>query len=73
MSLAQVGELSFIIAGMARALGPRRQGADAGSDEHLGDHHLTTPWLVRASGSVVERLDRALPRRLQTLAALYTA
>ncbi|MFO0729350.1 MAG: cation:proton antiporter [Myxococcota bacterium] len=73
MSLAQVGELSFIIAGMAGALGPSGKVLMPVAVSVSAITTLTTPWLVRASGGVVERLDRALPRRLQTLAALYTA
>jgi CPA2 family monovalent cation:H+ antiporter-2 len=71
MSLAQIGEFSFIIAGLGVAL------------RVAGDHlytvlvvvsaitTITTPLLIRAAGPVAAWVDRKLPARLQTYAALY--
>jgi CPA2 family monovalent cation:H+ antiporter-2 len=71
MSLAQIGEFSFIIAGLGLSL------------EATGDFiyplaasvsaltTLTTPWLIRASGPVASFVDRKMPRPLQTVASLY--
>ncbi|HEX5035907.1 MAG TPA: cation:proton antiporter [bacterium] len=70
LSLAQIGEFSFIIAGVAVAGG-------GGKDLYSlaiavsGLTTLTTPWLIRASDSVARAIDRKLPRSLQTFAALY--
>jgi CPA2 family monovalent cation:H+ antiporter-2 len=70
LSLAQIGEFSFIIAGVAVAGG-------GGKDLYSlaiavsGLTALTTPWLIRASDSVARAIDRKLPRSLQTFAALY--
>jgi CPA2 family monovalent cation:H+ antiporter-2 len=71
MSLAQIGEFSFIIAGLGVAL------------KVTGDFlypiavcvsaltTLSTPWLIRASGPAASLVDRKLPRPLQVFAALY--
>ncbi len=71
MSLAQIGEFSFIIAGLGLSL------------KAVGDFlypvavavsaitTLTTPLLIRASGRAATFVDRKLPRPLQTFAALY--
>ncbi len=73
MSLAQIGEFSFIIAGVGVAAGV------------VGDYlypiavavsaitTLTTPYLIRSSDTVAAWVDRKLPRPLQTFGALYTS
>lgn len=71
MSLAQIGEFSFIIAGIGMAT-------------HATDHvlysiavavsaltTLLTPWLIRSAESTAALVDRKLPHSLQTYAALY--
>ncbi len=71
MSLAQIGEFSFIIAGI-------------GAATHATDHvlysiavavsaltTLLTPWLIRAASPVAAAVDRKLPHPLQTFLALY--
>jgi len=71
MSLAQIGEFSFIIAGL-------------GAATHATDHvlysiavavsaltTLLTPWLIRAASPVAAAVDRKLPHPLQTYLALY--
>jgi CPA2 family monovalent cation:H+ antiporter-2 len=71
MSLAQIGEFSFIIAGLGLSLRatPDYLYPIAVSVSALTT--LTTPWLIRASGPVASWVDRKLPRPLQTMAALY--
>ena len=71
MSMAQIGEFSFIIAGVAATR--------KGTGELLGAiavavsalTTLATPWLVRAAEPVAKVIDRKLPHRLQTFATLY--
>jgi CPA2 family monovalent cation:H+ antiporter-2 len=71
MSLAQIGEFSFIIAALGQSLHatgsflyPVAVTVSAGTT-------LGTPWLIRASEPVASWLDRKLPKPLQTFAALY--
>jgi CPA2 family monovalent cation:H+ antiporter-2 len=71
MSLAQIGEFSFIIAGVGMSLGA------------VGSHlypiavavsavtTLTTPWLIRGSTRTAQVIDAKLPKPLQTFVALY--
>jgi CPA2 family monovalent cation:H+ antiporter-2 len=78
MSLAQIGEFSFIIAGVGLAL--NRNKADTTYDllysvavAVSGLTALLTPWLIRWAGPVAAWVDRKLPRRVQTIAALYAS
>ncbi|HEY3358364.1 MAG TPA: cation:proton antiporter [Polyangia bacterium] len=71
MSLAQIGEFSFIIAGLGLALGATRDFLYPVAVSVAALTTFTTPWLIRASGRVAEAVDRRLPRALQTFAALY--
>ncbi|MCC6808768.1 MAG: cation:proton antiporter [Deltaproteobacteria bacterium] len=71
MSLAQIGEFSFIIAGLGIAthtappeLYPTIVAVSALTT-------LTTPWLIRFSATAASKLDSALPERLQTFVTLY--
>ena len=71
MSLAQIGEFSFIIAGVGRTLGvvgdflyPLAVGVSAITT-------LLTPWLIGASGKAADFVDAHLPHRVQTYATLY--
>ncbi|HEU5170320.1 MAG TPA: cation:proton antiporter [Gemmatimonadales bacterium] len=71
MSLAQVGEFSFIIAGLGAGLG-----GPAATLPHVavGVAVITaflTPLLVRASEPLALYVDRRLPRPLQTFSTLY--
>ena len=71
MSLAQIGEFSFIIAGLGLSL---RRPATSSTPSRWRSPRittLTTPWLIRASGPVANFVDRKLPKPLQTFAALY--
>ena len=71
MSLAQIGEFSFIIAGLALSLGAAGQFLYPVAVAVSALTTLTTPWLIRASGPVASWIDRKLPGRVQTFAALY--
>ncbi len=71
MSLAQIGEFSFIIAAMGLAthstgdfLYPIAVAVSAVTT-------LSTPWLIRSAEPVSKFVDRELPRPLQTFVALY--
>ena len=72
MSLTQIGEFSFIIAGVGLAIG-----RDAGvplSDRGRASRRSPlsrTPWLIRAGGPFASWVDRKLPRPIQTFAGLY--
>jgi len=76
MSLAQIGEFSFIIAGVGVAL----SSDDSRAKYQLlysvavtvsGVTTLLTPWLIRAAEPTAAWVDRKLPRALQTFVALY--
>ncbi len=71
MSLAQIGEFSFIIAGLGLQLGASRPFLYPVAVTVSAVTTLTTPWLIRASGPVASFVDRKLPRPLQTFVALY--
>ena len=71
MSLAQIGEFSFIIASI---------GMTSGATSHFlypvliavsAITTVTTPALIRSADRAAAALDRNLPRRLQTFVALY--
>ena len=76
MSLAQIGEFSFIIAGVGVAMSN-----EAGKANYQllysiavavsGITTLLTPWLIRAAEPTAAAVDRKLPRSLQTFVALY--
>jgi monovalent cation:H+ antiporter-2, CPA2 family len=71
MSLAQIGEFSFIIAGLGLTLGATGSFLYPVAVAVSAITTLTTPWLIRASGPVASFADRKLPRPLQTFATLY--
>jgi CPA2 family monovalent cation:H+ antiporter-2 len=73
MSLAQIGEFSFIIAGVGLALGATRHFLYPVAVAVSALTTLLTPWLIRASDSVASRIDDWLPHPLQTHAALYAS
>ncbi len=73
MSLGQIGEFSFIIAGVGLALGATRSFLYAEAVAVSALTTLLTPFLIRASGRVAAAVDRRLPRTLQTYATLYGA
>jgi CPA2 family monovalent cation:H+ antiporter-2 len=71
MSLAQIGEFSFIIAGVGLTTGATRDFLYPVAVAVSALTTLTTPWLIRAAGPVASYVDRSLPRPLQTFATLY--
>ena len=71
MSLAQIGEFSFIIAGVGIATGATDNVLYSIAVAVSGITTLLTPWLIRAAEPTAKFIDRKLPRALQTYAALY--
>jgi CPA2 family monovalent cation:H+ antiporter-2 len=71
MSMAQIGEFSFIIAGVGLAAGAIRPFLYPVAIAVSAITTLTTPRLIRVAASAASWMDRKLPRPLQTFAALY--
>ena len=71
MSLAQIGEFSFILASLGIALGATREFLYPIAVAVSAVTTLTTPWLIGASGQTAAWIDRKLPARLQTVVSLY--
>ncbi len=71
MSLAQIGEFSFIIAGIGLASGGTRDFLYPVAVAVSAITTLTTPWLIRAAGPVASWVDRTLPRPIQNFVGLY--
>ncbi len=71
MSLAQIGEFSFIIAALGLSLDATGSFLYPVAVAVSAITTLTTPWLIRASGPLANLVDRKLPKPLQTFVALY--
>jgi CPA2 family monovalent cation:H+ antiporter-2 len=71
MSLAQIGEFSFIIAAVGLSSGATRDFLYPIAVAVSAITTLTTPWLIRAAGPAAKWVDRKLPAPLQTFVALY--
>jgi CPA2 family monovalent cation:H+ antiporter-2 len=71
LSMAQIGEFSFIIAGVGVSLGAARPFLYAVAVAISAVTTLVTPWLIRVSGPAAAFVDRKLPHALQTYASLY--
>jgi CPA2 family monovalent cation:H+ antiporter-2 len=71
MSLAQIGEFSFIIAGLGLSLKATGEFLYPVAVSVSAITTLLTPWLIRASGPFATWVDRRLPQRLQTFVVLY--
>ena len=71
MSLAQIGEFSFIIAGLGIALRATDAFLYPVAITVSAVTTLVTPWLIRAAEPFASWVDRKLPRPLQTFATLY--
>jgi CPA2 family monovalent cation:H+ antiporter-2 len=71
MSLAQIGEFSFILAGLGLASGVLPPAFYPVVVAVSALTALTTPWLIRIAGPVAAAVDRNLPRPLQTFATLH--
>jgi CPA2 family monovalent cation:H+ antiporter-2 len=71
MSLAQIGEFSFIIASIGIATGATREFLYPVAVAVSAITTLTTPNLIRSASRVARLVDAKLPGRLQTFVALY--
>jgi CPA2 family monovalent cation:H+ antiporter-2 len=71
MSLAQIGEFSFIIAGLGLSLGATRDFLYPVAVAVSALTTLLTPWLIRAADPVASWADDELPRVLKTFVTLY--
>jgi CPA2 family monovalent cation:H+ antiporter-2 len=73
MSLAQIGEFSFIIAAVGIAAGATRGFLYPVAVSVSAVTTLVTPWLIRAAEPAAMWVDRKLPRPIQTSVALYAS
>lgn len=73
MSLAQIGEFSFIIAGLGLSLGAIDDFLYPVAVAVSALTTLTTPWLIKASDRSANWVERKLPRPIQTFASLYAS
>ena len=73
MSLAQIGEFSFIIAGLGLSLRATGDFLYPVAVAVSAITTLTTPWLIQVSGPVAIFVDRKLPHGLQTFVSLYAS
>jgi CPA2 family monovalent cation:H+ antiporter-2 len=71
MSLAQIGEFSFIIASVGIATGATGDFLYPVMVAVSAVTTLFTPFLIRSAPRVAARVDAQLPNRLQTFVALY--
>ena len=71
MSLAQIGEFSFIIASVGIATGATREFLYPIAVAVCAVTTLFTPFLIRSAPRVARRVDAQLPGALQTFVALY--
>ncbi len=71
LSLAQIGEFSFIIAALGLALGVTRDFLYPVAVAVSALTTLSTPWLIRAAPHAARRAANLLPPPLQTVATLY--
>ncbi|MBI5463524.1 MAG: cation:proton antiporter [Ignavibacteriales bacterium] len=70
-SMTQIGEFSFIIAGLGLTLNATGEFLYPIAVAVSAVTTLTTPLLIRSSGPLVNFIDRKLPKPLQTFGALY--
>jgi CPA2 family monovalent cation:H+ antiporter-2 len=73
LSLAQIGEFSFIIAALGQTLNATGKFLYPVAVAVSAVTTLTTPWLIRASGPVASWIDRKMPQPLQTFVSLYAS
>ena len=73
MSLAQIGEFSFIIAAMGVSLGATRDFLYPVAVAVSAVTTLSAAWRIRSAGSVASWVDRKLPRPLQNFVSLYAS
>jgi CPA2 family monovalent cation:H+ antiporter-2 len=73
ISMAQIGEFAFIIAGIGVASGTIPDWIAAAAVGVSTVTAFVTPYFIARSDSLASAIDRALPVRLQNYAALYTS
>ncbi|MFZ5477741.1 MAG: cation:proton antiporter [Myxococcota bacterium] len=73
MSLAQIGEFSFILAALGLSLGAIGKFLYPVAIAVSAITAFTTPAFIRAADRVADRVDHKLPAPLQTLTALYAS
>jgi monovalent cation:H+ antiporter-2, CPA2 family len=71
MSLAQIGEFSFIIAALGLSLRATGDFLYPIAVAVSGITTLLTPWLIRGARRAAILVDRVLPEPMQTFASLY--
>jgi CPA2 family monovalent cation:H+ antiporter-2 len=71
MSLAQIGEFSFIIAGIGVSAGVVRPFLYPVAVAVCLLTTFATPWMVRGSGATARAIERRLPHPIQTFTSLY--
>ncbi len=71
LSMAQIGEFSFLIAGVGLALGGQAEHLVAVAVSVSLLTTVTTPWMVRFSAPLARRAEESLPRRLRLFATLW--
>jgi CPA2 family monovalent cation:H+ antiporter-2 len=71
MSLAQIGEFSFIIAGLGLSFGVVSDFLYPVAVAVSALTTLTTPWLIKGSSAASGWVDRKLPKPLQTFVSFY--
>lgn len=71
MSLAQIGEFSFIIASVGLSSGATGAFLYPIAVAVSAVTTLLAPWLIRASDPVATYIDRRLPKPIQTFVSLY--
>ncbi len=73
MSLAQIGEFSFIVATLGLSLGATRDFIYPITVAVSAVTTLITPWLIRSSPALSTKIEGALPVRVQRWMALYSS
>jgi CPA2 family monovalent cation:H+ antiporter-2 len=73
MAVTQIGEFSFIIAGLGLTLGATRPFLYTVAVAVSAVTTLTTPFLIASSDGLAAFVDRKLPHALQTYTTLYGA
>lgn len=71
LSMTQIGEFAFIIAALGLSVDAVREFLYPVAVAVSALTTLTTPLLIRASGTISSSLDKHLPRPLQTFVGLY--
>ena len=73
LSMAQIGEFSFIIVSLGVVTGSVRAFLFPVAVAVSAITTLTTPWLIGSSDAIAAFVDRKLPKPLQTYAMLYAS